>query len=210
MSKMTTVIKIFKKIMKFINCPVFMTRDAMKRAKLARKQKAQDWARIQSLVGKLDTARQQLRIYKEFWDYSPDAFLLISCPDGAILDANPAACSLYGYEHEDVTSLNLADISAEHASTRAVWANRLTYIPIRLHRNSDGRKILVTATVSYFTDQDKMVAACIIRPIINQQGAHGIVGDVDFGYDKYKLDQPPLTEASAYATDNSPYQLKHD
>jgi PAS domain S-box-containing protein len=210
MSKMTTMIKIFKKIMKFINCPVFMTRDAMRRAKQTRKQKAQDWARIQSLVGKLDTARQQLRIYKEFWDYSPDAFLLISCPDGAILDANPAACSLYGYEHEDVTSLNLADISAEHASTRAVWANRLTYIPIRLHRNSDGRKILVTATVSYFTDQDRMVAACIIRPIINQPEAGGIVGDVDFGYDRYKLDQPPLTEKTADVADNYSYQLKHD
>jgi PAS domain S-box-containing protein len=209
MSKMTTIIKIFKKIMKFINCPVFMTRDGMRRAKLARKQKAQDWARIQSLVGKLDTARQQLRIYKEFWDYSPDAFLLISCPDGAILDANPAACSLYGYEHEDVTSLNLADISAEHASTRAVWANRLTYIPIRLHKNSDGRKILVTATVSYFTGQDRMVAACIIRPIINQQRALEIVGDVDSGYDRYKLDQPPLTETSADVTDNYSYHLKH-
>jgi PAS domain S-box-containing protein len=206
---MTTIIRIFKKFMKFINCPVFMTRNGMRRAKLARKQKAQDWARIQSLVGKLDTARQQLRIYKEFWDYSPDAFLLISCPDGAILDANPAACSLYGYEHEDVTSLNLADISAEHASTRAVWANRLTYIPIRLHRNSDGRKILVTATVSYFTGQGRMVAACIIRPIINQQGAHGIVGDVDSGYDRYKLDQPPLTATSADVTDNYSYQLKH-
>ena len=209
MSKMTTIIKILKKFMKFINCPVFMTRNGMRRSKLARKQKAQDWARIQSLVGKLDTARQQLRIYKEFWDYSPDAFLLISCPDGAILDANPAACSLYGYEHEDVTSLNLADISAEHASTRAVWANRLTYIPIRLHRNLDGRKILVTATVSYFTGQDRMVAACIIRPIINQQRAHEIVGDVDFGYDRHKLDQPPLTETSADVTDNYSYHLKH-
>jgi hypothetical protein len=116
---------------------------------------------------------------------------------------------LYGYEHEDVTSLNLADISAEHASTRAVWANRLTYIPIRLHKNSDGRKILVTATVSYFTGQDRMVAACIIRPIINQQRAHEIVGDVDSGYDRYKLDQPPLTATSDDVTDNYSYQLKH-
>ncbi len=199
-----------RKIIGFANLPVFLTGRALAKAKKARRQKASDWERIQCLINKLATAQQQLRIYKEFWDYSPDAFLLISCPDGAILDANPAACSLYGYQHEVVTSLNLADISAEHASTRAVWANRLTYIPIRLHKNSDGRKILVTATVSYFTDQDRMVAACIIRPIINQQGAHGIVGDVDFGYDKYKLDQPPSSETSADVTDNDSHQLKHD
>ena len=164
-------------IIKIINLPLFRTR----KARMARKQKARDWERIQCLIRKLDTARQQLRIYKEFWDYSPDAFLLISCPDGAILDANPAACSLYGYQHEVVTSLNLADISAEHASTRAVWANRLTYIPIRLHRNSDGRKILISATVSYFIDQDRMVAACIIRPIIKRRSTDGVIDDVDFG-----------------------------
>jgi len=123
--------------------------------------------------------QKQLRMYKEFWDSTRDAFLLVQCPDGSIIDANPAACSLYGYEHACVANLNLADISAEHESTKAVFANRLTYIPIRIHKNSDGRKILVTATVSYFIDKTGVeIAACTIRPIINQHVTGGIINDI--------------------------------
>lgn len=141
-------------------------REFIRRKNAAKQQKAQDWERIQCLLRKLDKAQKQLRMYKEFWNHSPDAFLLVGCPDGEILDANPAACSLYGYDHACVTDLNLADISAEHESTRAVYANRLEFIPVRLHKNHDGTKILVTATISYFFDQEKEIAACIIRPLM--------------------------------------------
>lgn len=162
--------EIAKTIHRIATCPIFLTqkrREALEKAKT-------DWERIQCLIRKLDKAQKQLRMYKEFWDNSPDAFLLIGAPDGEILDANPAACSLYGYQHSCIDHLNMADISAEHESTRAVWANRLTYIPLRIHKNADGRKILVTATVSYFNDQGKDIAACIIRPILNQRSSDSI------------------------------------
>lgn len=164
-----------KKIQRILNCPVFLSHKEITTRKKAKK----DWERIQCLISKLEATQKQLRMYKEFWDSSRDAFLLVQCPDGSIIDANPAACSLYGYEHACVADLNLADISAEHESTKTVFANRLTYIPIRIHKNSDGRKILVTATVSYFIDKTGVeIAACTIRPIINQQVTGGIINDI--------------------------------
>ncbi len=147
-------------------------------------KKAKDWERIQCLIRKLDQAQRQLRMYKEFWDHSPDAFLLVECPTGTILDANPAACSLYGYDHACVPDLNLADISAEHESTKAVYANRLEYIPTRIHKNADGRRILVTATISYFSNQGKEIAACIIRPLIDHRITGGILDDVNLEAEK--------------------------
>lgn len=135
--------------------------------KQAQIQKMKDWERIQCLIKKLDRAQKQLRMYKEFWDNSPDAFLLIGAPEGEILDANPAACSLYGYTHSCISDLNLGDISVEHESTKAVWENRITYIPLRIHKNADGRRFLVTASVSYFNDAGKDIAACIIRPVLD-------------------------------------------
>lgn len=167
--------KIIRKIQNILKCPIFISRKDVERKKQSRK----DWERIQCLIRKLDATQKQLRMYKEFWDSSRDAFLLVQCPDGSIIDANPAACSLYGYEHACVANINLADISAEHESTKAVFANRLTYIPIRIHKNSDGRKILVTATVSYFIDKTGVeIAACTIRPIINQHVTGGIINDI--------------------------------
>lgn len=137
-----------------------------------------NWSKVQCLLVKLAHAQKELRMHEEFWNNSADAFLLVSCPDGAVLDANPAASSLYGYPHDILIAMNLESLTLDSDSTRTVYADRIRLIPLRIHRNADGRLMPITATISYFNDQGRDVAACIIRPILSRRSSDLNVGGV--------------------------------
>ena len=128
-----------------------------------------DWERIQCLLGKIDAMQKKLRMYKEFWDHSHESFLLVATDDGRILDANPAACSLYGYDLRDFKKITIQDISAEPEGTQSVIIDRLTRVPIRHHKNHDQHTILISASVSYFNDSGRDIAAIIVHPIIDKR-----------------------------------------
>lgn len=66
------------------------------------------------LARKREMATQQaLRASRAFYraaiDNIGDAFLIV-CPDGEILDVNRYACERLGYSHEELTSMNLAEL----------------------------------------------------------------------------------------------------
>ena len=133
-------------------------------------QKKKDWERIQCLLRKLALAHKQLRMYKEFWDNTPEAMMLVAIEDGRILDVNPAACSLYGYSREDFLKITMKEITVDPKSTRNVANEKIEYVPLRHHLNSDGTQIPIKATITYFNDDGKDVAACIVRPIVPYNG----------------------------------------
>lgn len=133
-------------------------------------KRKKDWERIQCLLRKLALAQKKLRMYKEFWDNVSEAMILVGVEDGQILDANPAACSLYGYSQEDILKLTMKEITVDPKSTRNVANERIEYVPLRYHLNQDGTQIPISATVTYFNDDGKNVAACIIRPVIPFNG----------------------------------------
>lgn len=133
-------------------------------------QKKQDWERVQCLLRKLALAQKQLRMYKEFWDNVSEAMMLVKVEDGRVLDVNPAACSLYGYSKEEFLKLTLKSITVDPKSTRNVANEKIEYVPLRYHVNSDGTQIPITATITYFNDEGYDVAACIIRPVLPFNG----------------------------------------
>jgi len=133
-------------------------------------QKKKDWDRIQCLLRKLALAHKQLRMYKEFWDNVSEATLLVRIEDGQILDANPAACSLYGYSKEDILKITMKSLTVDPKSTRNVANEKMEYVPLRYHLNHDGTTIPITATITYFNDEGIDVAACIIRPLHTYDG----------------------------------------
>ena len=135
--------------------------------------KRQDWKKIKCLLEKIADFQKQLRMYKEFWDHSADAFMLVRKDDGKILEVNPTLCSLYGYQREEILKLTMADISAEPECTRSVANDMIQFIPQRLHKNKSGNTLQITATVSYFNDQGYDVCACIIRPILEKRTSDG-------------------------------------
>jgi PAS domain S-box-containing protein len=137
-----------------------------------------DWERIKELLEKIDHMQRQLRRYKEFWDCAREAFILVKAPSGIIIDANPSACALYGYSKEKIITMSLYELSAEVEGTKEVWKSRCEFVPFRYHQNSDGTKILISASVTYFTDNGNGdIVAIIVRPIAEHRGKEGSPSD---------------------------------
>ena len=51
-------------------------------------------------------------LYRSLFEDISAAILFVDAGSGAILDANPAACTFYGYSHAELTHLNIGDIMA--------------------------------------------------------------------------------------------------
>jgi PAS domain S-box-containing protein len=103
--------------------------------------------------------------YRSIFDNSMDA-LLFTSPDGAILDANPAACAMFGRSVEALTNLrgedlvdtadpNLEKGLKEHARTGRTQGELAM-------RRTDGSLFSAEASSTVFTDPDGMKKTVII------------------------------------------------
>jgi PAS domain S-box-containing protein len=109
--------------------------------------------------------------YRQLFEAGTDAIFLIDNELGNILQANSAACSLYGYTRDEVLALKNSDLSAQPDETRRVTeespveqANLIT-IPLRYHRKKDGTVFPVEITGRFFIHGDRPVHIATIRDI---------------------------------------------
>jgi PAS domain S-box-containing protein len=128
------------------------------------------WDKINELLANIASMQKSLRMYKEFWDNTTDAMILCRVIDGQILDANPSACSLYGYPHDSFVLRTIYDVSDDPESTRNVANNKYLYVPFRYHINSDRKRFPLSCRLTYFNDNGEDIAALIIHPIKLPEG----------------------------------------
>jgi PAS domain S-box-containing protein len=85
-----------------------------------------------------DTLKASEKKYRRLFEAESDAIFMIDKENGQILDANPAASLIYGYEHDEFLRLRNTDISAEPEKTRIATAEDHSFVPIRYHKKKDG------------------------------------------------------------------------
>lgn len=112
-----------------------------------------------------DALRESELKYRRLFDLESDAIFLIDNRTGDLLEANEAACRLYGYTREEFTSLHNYDLSAEPEETRRATGGGLTVIPVRYHRKKSGEIFPVEITATHFEWQGRAVHIAAIRDI---------------------------------------------
>jgi len=130
------------------------------------------WDKINELLASIATMQKALRMYKEFWDNTTDAMILVRVRDGWVLDVNPSACSLYGYSRDEFILKTIYDVSDDPVSTKSVADNKYIYVPFRYHINSDGNRFPLSCRLTYFNDGGEDIAALIIHPINLPKGVN--------------------------------------
>ncbi|MCX6122489.1 MAG: PAS domain S-box protein [Ignavibacteriales bacterium] len=96
-----------------------------------------------------EALRENEEKYRRLFDMESDALFLIDDETGQIIEANAAASTLYGYQHQELLQMRNVDLSAEPDETSRAGKNPTeTRIPIRYHRKKDGSvfPIEITAT----------------------------------------------------------------
>ncbi len=122
-------------------------------------------------------AEQELRAseqkYRMLFDSEIDAISLVDIETRRILDTNPAWHSLYGYTPEEATSMHITDISAEPDESGAaldyLFQNHSGFIPLRWHKNKDGRTFPVELSAGVFTWNERSVVCIVARDITERR-----------------------------------------
>jgi PAS domain S-box-containing protein len=129
------------------------------------------WRTEEALRSANRALRQSADEYRELFEAESDAILLIDNESGRLLQANHAACALYGYSREELLSMRNVDLSAEPEHTRDVTrhtppvASRVVSIPLRRHRRKDGTIVPVDITGRFFVKDGRAVHIAAIRDI---------------------------------------------
>ncbi len=103
--------------------------------------------------------------FRRLFQMESDAIFLIDNETGDILEANDAACKLYGFSHDALIKMKHTDLSAEPDETRRVTLAGKTFIPVRWHRRQDQTVFPVEIVANHFLWQGYGVHIAAIRDI---------------------------------------------
>ncbi|HNB54333.1 MAG TPA: PAS domain S-box protein [Anaerolineales bacterium] len=118
----------------------------------------------QHLQEHLADSRISQAYYSDLFEGIGAAVLVVDPGTGAILDANPVACSFYGYSHAELTQLKILDLAAippdeVYERVRKIAAGEITYMTLP-HRLASGeiREVEVYLGRSFLRGQPVNIA----------------------------------------------------
>ncbi|MFA6961632.1 MAG: PAS domain S-box protein [Opitutaceae bacterium] len=118
--------------------------------------------------------RESEQRFRELFDLASDAILVTEAKSGRVVQANEAACSVYGYSVDELLAMSVLNISAEADKTREllniaeVELDTLIKVPNRLHRRHDGTVFPVEISVRSFWRDGRVLLVLLIRDITDQ------------------------------------------
>jgi len=124
-----------------------------------------------------EALRQSEEDYRQLFEAESDAIFLIDNETGRILQANQAACDMYGYSREEILAKRNSDLSAEPEETRQITQNtpprpdQVVTVPLRWHRKKDGTVFPVEITARFFIRDGRPFHIAAIRDITERKKA---------------------------------------
>ena len=113
--------------------------------------------------------REREEKYRTLFTACRDSLFLIDRNSGAILDANYAACDLYGYTREELYKLKNTDLSFEPVATFLATKDFRERIELRYHKKKDGTVFPVDISINHFIMGGRQVILAAIRDITDRQ-----------------------------------------
>ena len=107
--------------------------------------------------------------YRRLFEVESDAIVLVDRNTQTILDANPSALKLYGYNRQEFIRLKQNDISAEPENSSQFLNAGLTFVALRWHRKKDGSVFPVEISADYFEVHGQKLHVAAIRDITERQ-----------------------------------------
>ncbi len=95
----------------------------------------------------------------------PDPLILIENETGQIIDVNPAATTVYGFNQDELEQMKNTDLSVEPEKTSAAASDIVTDIPLRWHKRKNGEIFPVEIKASRFKWNGKNVHLAWIEDI---------------------------------------------
>lgn len=114
----------------------------------------------------------------------PDSLILIDNETGQIIEANPAAESVYQFTQDELKQMKNTDLSAEPEKTRGAVNGTVTAIPLRWHKRRNGEIFPVEIKASRFKWKGRNVHLAWIEDISNRMENEKILMDAKIDAEK--------------------------
>jgi PAS domain S-box-containing protein len=107
--------------------------------------------------------------YRSFFAEAKATMLLVDPADGRIIDANPAASAFYGYSHDELLGLKIADINQlssdemDAEMARSIREGREHFV--LPHRLKDGRVRIVEVYSGPYHDRGRLILYSIVHDV---------------------------------------------
>ena len=124
--------------------------------------------RVRERTAELQKSEMQ---YRTLFEAIADAVFLIDQETGSILDVNPAATRLYGFNREEFLRMTATDVSAEPEKTASAVRDPGPFIPLRYHRRKDGSVFPVEFTANSFESRGRTAIIAAARDITDRRQA---------------------------------------
>ncbi len=115
--------------------------------------------------------RRSIEKYSSIFRAAREAIIVFSTVSGKILEANPFACHLYGYEPAEILHLSHLDLSARPAQALQAVTLEHNSIPVCQHKRKDGSVFSAEVSISYFDQQGTRLSTMVVRDITRRQEA---------------------------------------
>jgi two-component system, cell cycle sensor histidine kinase and response regulator CckA len=143
---------------------------AMLRLKMAEDKLREEKDSLQALVVERTNRLQQFEeSYAALFDSAGDAIFVIENKTFAILDVNPAGCLLYGYEKQELLTMNFISLCVEpHRIATAINA-RARNIPPHNHRRQNGEVFPVEITTGFLEKHGLSIHTAIVHDVTERK-----------------------------------------
>ncbi len=110
------------------------------------------------------------RRYQRVFETASDGLIIIDLDTGLAVEANPAACTMYGYARDEFISLHPTSFihpDSSHQFTQYVQAvqSQGVYVAQQVHIRRDGSKFYVELSGSVYTDQGCSYLLSVVRDV---------------------------------------------
>ena len=160
---------------------------------------------------RLREVQQELREseerYRQLFEAESDAVLLVDDDTGAILEANGAAATMYGYGRDEILGLTDVDLSAEPEPTPA--AIRFA-APIAFQRRKDGSRFPVEVHGRSFTLGGRTVRIAAVHDITERRRAEQEILRLNVDLERRVAERTAQLETSNMEFESFAYSVSHD
>jgi PAS domain S-box-containing protein len=106
-----------------------------------------------------------MALLKTVFDISMDGIVVIDVGSRLIIDANPSACSMFGYTAEEFRGLNVLDLTADQDATLRSFEEATQWVPLRHQRRKDGSIFPAEIVATQFEHDGRSVRVGFVRDI---------------------------------------------
>ncbi|MDQ7034796.1 MAG: PAS domain S-box protein [Anaerolineae bacterium] len=119
--------------------------------------------------------RESEQRYRNLFEMATEGILIISLPDGQIVEANPHICEMLDYKRDDILTMNISEIEVAQNLNESSQNNATTsshhFVVSATYQHNDGRGIAVETSSRIIQYHDKPAILCFIRDITARKRA---------------------------------------